>query len=182
MTYRNLGEMYAANDAVAEKMDRVVRGLSAAQTRFHSSENAWSIGQVVEHVSLIEGQLVSLIVTLLKRTEDAGKIRSATAPFEISVESQRERSLREKYVTREKYIPTGKPTAEESLNSLQRTRAQLQSLRPRLELIDCSFASFPHWVFGTLTLGQWVAFIGLHAERHTGQIQSIMATPGFPKE
>jgi hypothetical protein len=39
---------------------------------------------------------------------------------------------------------------------------------------------FPHWVFGPLTLAEWVALIGAHEERHLGQIESILDSPDSP--
>ena len=180
MTYKDLGAIYATKNAAFEGLESGVRGLSAARAQFRPPEGAWSIAGVMEHLAIVDGQIVQLIATLLKRTEDAGK--AAPSSFEISVEPFLERSRAEKYVTRDKFAPNGTLTLQNSLKTVREAHAQLHALRPRLDLIDLSFASFPHWIFGPLTLGQWLAFVGLHEERHMLQIQSLMGMPGFPPQ
>lgn len=181
MTYRDLGAIYTTKDAAFERLESGVRGLSPAQAQFKTSEGAWTIAGVVEHLALVEGQLVQLIATLLKRTEDAGKPAPALSSFEVSVEPFFERSRREKYVTRDKFAPTGTLTIQQSLKTLREAHAQMHALQARVGLIDLSFSSFPHWIFGPLTLGQWLAFVGLHEERHCDQLEAILSSPGFPK-
>jgi hypothetical protein len=68
----------------------------------------------------------------------------------------------------------------ESLRKLDNIHMQLRALHPRLRSVDLGLVRFPHWVFGPLTMGQWIAFIGAHEERHLGQIESILALPDFP--
>jgi uncharacterized damage-inducible protein DinB len=179
-TSRELGAVFATKTGAFEKLEGDLRGMSAAQAQYRPPEGAWSVAGVVEHLALVEGQLVQLIATLLKRTEDAGKKAPAGSTFEITVEPFLERSRREKYVTRDKFSPTGKMSMPDALKTLREAHSSLQNLRPRLEQSDLSFATFPHWIFGPLTLGQWLAFIGLHEERHLAQIESIIASPAFP--
>jgi hypothetical protein len=82
-------------------------------------------------------------------------------------------------VTREKYEPTGTVELPESLRLLRHAHQQLELLKPRLEAIDPAAVSFPHWVFGPLTLGQWLLFMGYHIQRHHDQIVSITKLPDY---
>jgi hypothetical protein len=58
------------------------------------------------------------------------------------------------------------------------TRALLSSLEskgvPKGEL------SFPHPVFGPLTLTEWIAFHWLHTMDHLSQINVLKSAPGYP--
>jgi uncharacterized damage-inducible protein DinB len=63
----------------------------------------------------------------------------------------------------------------ESLARLKESRAALEHLRPRFEAADYA-AQFPHPAFGMLNVGQWLAFIGIHEERHLGQIKRLVET------
>jgi hypothetical protein len=99
--------------------------------------------------------------------------------FEVSLEPHLERSRTEKYATRDKFEPTGNVKAADSLKILQDVQTELQKLRPNLETVDPTLVRFPHWIFGPLDLAQWLAFVGVHEERHLGQISAILASPEF---
>ena len=86
-----------------------------------------------------------------------------------------------KVKTKPEYEPTGTVSTIDSMKELQIIHDGLCALRPRLEHIDLNAISFDHWLFGALTLGQWLAFIGVHEQRHLSQIQSILAYARFPK-
>jgi uncharacterized damage-inducible protein DinB len=180
MIYHSLTEIYDAKSSALNKIQQRVQGLTTAQANFHPSSGGWSVADNVEHLCLVEAQLLQLIGSLLKKTEEAGKTHSPNAPFEISVQAAYEKSKTEKYKTRDATVPTGKKAMQESLQTLQDYQSQLQNLQPRLQSVDLAFASFSHWIFGSLGLGQWLAFITLHEERHLGQIDSIIASSGFP--
>jgi uncharacterized damage-inducible protein DinB len=181
MTYKDLGEIFATKISVFGTLESDVGGLTSPQAHFIPAEGAWSIADVVEHLALVDGQLVQLIDKLLQRTEDAGKTKPPLAPIEIPYEEVLERSRREKYVTRDKFAPSGSRTITDSLSTMRDAHARLLALRGRLESIDLSFSLFPHWIFGPFTLGQWLAFVALHEDRHLDQIHSILAMPGFPR-
>jgi hypothetical protein len=53
-------------------------------------------------------------------------------------------------------------------------------MQPRIEIRDLSQTTFPHFVFGQLNIYQWLAFFGLHEDRHRKQINCLMSTPEFP--
>jgi hypothetical protein len=128
---------------------------------------------------MVESQLLSLISSLLKKAEEAGGMSPGNSSYEVSLEQHLERSRREKYTTRDKYQPTGTKEASDSLNMLRSLEREFQNLRPRLQLVNPTLTRFPHWIFGPLDLAQWLAFIGLHEERHLTQIKAIIVSPEF---
>lgn len=179
MTYRSLAEIFAAKKAALQELDRLTGSLSAAQARLHPSNGGWSIAEILEHLSLVESQLLLLVTSLLRKAEARTRSDSSVPSYEISLEPHLERSRKEKFRTRENFVPIGNKKASDSLELLRSLENKFLDLRPRLELVDHTIARFPHWLFGPLSLGQWLAFIGLHEERHLAQIESIIASPEF---
>ena len=179
MTYHSLEEIYAEKSLALRHLHEHIQELRVSQAHFHPSNAGWSIAEIAEHLSIVDGQLIQLIAALLKKIEESGAIRSAIVPLEISLESLAQKHQSEKFITRDKFRPTGKMTIPESLTSLRDFQSRLYDLKPRLQSADLTMATFPHWVFGPLNLGQWLAFIGIHERRHLVQIQSILTSPEF---
>jgi uncharacterized damage-inducible protein DinB len=179
LTYRNLTEIFAVKERSLAAIEASARGLSVGQLGFRPAKGGWSIENVLEHLALVEGPLVRLITTLTDKAAAATGSNPPTHSFEVSLEPYLERSKSEKYVTRDKFEPPGKMSAAASLAVLHQVQDALLSLRPRLQLVDPTLTQFPHWIFGPLDLAQWLAFVGVHEERHLGQIHAIMASSEF---
>jgi uncharacterized damage-inducible protein DinB len=174
-----LTELISLKANALSAITRTVSRLSTEKARIRPSPEKWSVGENLEHLVLVETQVVQLIESLLSKTERSAKPRDAEKTSPLSVEALQERSLAEQYKTRDRYNPTGTVAMGTSLRQLQELQSRLFALEPRLRFIDLKFASFPHWIFGPLTLGEWLAFVGLHEERHFGQIKSVLASTGF---
>ena len=179
--FHSVTEILESKRLSLEKIRQDIQGLTILQATFHPVQGGWSIAEIAEHLCLVEGQMLKLIPLLLKKTEDAGKSVQRNSPLEVSLQSQEEKSLTEKYVTRDATVPTGKKLISESIQILQDYQNQMLSLQARLESIDLAFAEYAHWIFGSLNLGQWLAFISLHEERHCRQIESILNSPEIPQ-
>ncbi|HJR06100.1 MAG TPA: DinB family protein [Pyrinomonadaceae bacterium] len=200
MNYESYADIYAANEVVRRKLYARVENLSDAQQTFRPSDNAWSIAEIIEHLSIIEGNMVRLIGMLLAKTEgattaaasagaqDAGTASPAAAvgaprPFQpFSMDALADTVRDKKLEAPEQVRPSGQVALADSLAALRATRATIESFRPRLEAADLSVAAYPHPAWGDLNLAQWLAFIGLHEGRHLAQIKRLMEAPGFSGE
>lgn len=184
MIYRSVADIFAAIDDKRARLEAGVAGLNEAEENFRPAPEAWSAAEIMEHLSVIEQQLVRLTQTMLKRAESSVSAAAANgerkpfAPF--SLDELIERSRREKYQAPETVRPQGDVPIAESLERLRRSRAALSELRPRLEATDLSEMRYPHPAFGPLDLYAWLAFIGLHEERHLRQIEALKSAPEFP--
>ncbi|MCX6134390.1 MAG: DinB family protein [Ignavibacteriales bacterium] len=179
MTYRDLAGIFAAKERAFTGIELSARDLSVAQLGYRPVSGGWSIEKILEHLALVEGPLVRLITTLTDKAAAATGPHPPLHSFEVSLESYLERSRTEKYVTRDKFSATGTVKALDSLKVLRDVQAELLSLRPRLESVDPTLVRFPHWIFGPLDLAQWLAFVGVHEERHLEQIHAILASLEF---
>jgi len=179
MAFHSIAEIYDSIDGTRERIYKSVEGLSAEQQNFRSSPEAWSIAEIVEHISIIERQMSQLLGTLTKKAEDAGTLRDESQPFApVSLEEFAEQARTQKYVAPETVRPGGAALSD-SLEHLRQSRSALRELQPRIEKIDGTGLRYPHPSWGPLDLYQWLAFIGAHEGRHLRQLETIKAAPGF---
>lgn len=181
MTYHNVAEIITDVEAARTRLCQGVDGLSSVQAGFKSAPDAWSVAEILEHLSKSEKLLVKRFRDSLDQAETAGNGKAQPGGFEpFSLDNFVERARYEKYKAPQVLVPAGSFSVPDILLELRASRLELLSLRPRFEARDVSRVGFPHPVFGQLNLYQWLAFVGLHEDRHLRQIESVMATPGFP--
>jgi hypothetical protein len=178
MTFRALEEMYADKGEVLGSIEKIVASLSPAQLSFRPAPDAWSVGEIVEHLAIVEPNMFKVVGALTEKAEAAGD--AAPARFEATLDDGIRTRSTGKVKTRPESTPTGSVPPEESLKTLRLIQSRLGDLRPRLAAVDASSVKFPHRALGEMTLGQWCAFIGAHEARHLVQIQAVLAAPGFP--
>ena len=125
--------------------------------------------------------LVTRIDKKLGELEQAGAGNGQSRSFfPFSIDFVTEQAKDRKFKSPEPALPIAGLTIDESLAKLQSSRADLIAMQPRIEARDLSKTTFPHFVFGELNLYQWLAFFGLHENRHRKQIDRLLSTPDFP--
>jgi hypothetical protein len=184
----------SAAEISAQERDRVVKyltstrdqviaeasGLSDAQWSFKQAPDRWSVGEVVEHLTLAE----TFIFDLQQKTM-AG---DAATPEQLKGAQGRDEAVL-------KLIPdrTKRVSAPEPLQPVKRlgTRAEVLAMyrERRGKTIDYAgkttddlrsrVAQSP---LGSLDGYQWLLFIGAHTERHLAQIREVKADALFPKD
>jgi len=170
--YRSVAELYEDLDATRARLAGAVEHLAGEQLVFRPSPEAWTIAEIVEHLSIVERRVARVLGVMLTKLEPEGP-RAAGSKFEpVSVLEFVERSRTEKYKAPEEIRPKGIPLSD-SLAHLRDSRASLNSLRERVENVDGTRASFPHPVWGPLDLYQWLAFVSAHEQRHLSQIETL---------
>ncbi len=182
MIYNSIAEIYEANDGARARLFRSVENLSEAERTFRPAPGKWSIAEVLEHVSLVESNVLRLLQIALRKADAAGGgDRPEGEPFAaVSIKEFVEQAATRKYQSPEAAIPTGSATVADSRARLEETRAALDSLRPLVERLDCTRMLYPHPAFGPLNIYQWLAFIGVHQSRHRQQIEALKETLNAP--
>lgn len=138
------------------------------EERFNTrpSEEAWSAGQVAEHLIKVE----------------TGTIRLFSGPTEPADRDpeQKIRRIEEEFLNFDKkfraggpILPDDKPKDKKSvLDKLQDIRQRLASVVDLHDLTEiCS--GFEHRLFGTLTRVEWIYFNIIHTRRHLEQVKNI---------
>ena len=177
MIYNSVTDICAANDDVRRRIVEQVASLNEAQQSFHPSEGAWSVAEIVEHLAIIEGNMVRLVSKLLGKVESevgAGSTEPRPMP-PFSLDDYEAQIREQKLVAPEAIRPQG-AALNDSLARLAASRAALNELRPRIETVDGALATYLHPFFGPLNLYQWLAFIGMHEARHLCQIEGLVET------
>jgi len=170
MIYNSVADICAVNDDVRRRIVEQVASLHEGQQSFRPAEAAWSVAEIVEHLAIIESNMVRLVTKLLAKIEhETGGVSTAPHPMPpFSLDDYEAQIRDEKLVAPEPIQPRGA--------SLNESRAALNALRPRIELADGTRAHYPHPFFGPLNLYQWLAFIGMHEARHLRQIEGLVET------
>ncbi len=178
MIYNSIAEIYEANDGARARLFRSVENLSEAEQTFRPAPDKWSIAEVLEHVSLVESNVVRLLQVVLRKAEAAGGgNRPEGEPFApVSIKEFVEQAATSKYQSPEAAVPSGSATIADSLARLDESRAALETLRPAVERLECTQMLYPHPAFGPLNLYQWLAFMGVHQSRHRRQIEALKET------
>lgn len=134
-----------------------VKGLSKTQFNFRANDSSWSVAQCVEHIALSEN--------LIKQWVHGALLDPATP----------ERKSEEKYTP-------------ETLIVIVTDRSQNRAKTGGPWLPDGNFPDglknhfieHPQW--GTLDLYQAFIMLSAHCERHTLQLEEVIANPNFPKQ
>jgi hypothetical protein len=177
MDFRSVSEVYEHIDHTRARLLAAVEGLSEEQQSFSPAPDRWSVAQLCEHLSIVEGNVATLLDKLLAKAEESGTGGATSGAFEpISIEEFVERSRVVKFEAPERIRPTGALSVADSLARLSESRAALHALRPRVERADGRALRFPHPAWGPLDLYQWLLFVGAHEDRHLAQIEALKET------
>jgi hypothetical protein len=169
MIYKSVDDVFTANEEVRRRLVARVEGAGEGQER--APEGGWSVAEIIEHLSIAEPGITRAIERLLEPADGKGAEGTSQPFVPFSLDEQAEQA-RGKIEAPEFLRPTGLPLAE-GLARLKESRSVLAALRLRFESADYS-QRFPHPAFGPLNAAQWLAFIGMHEERHLRQIERIL--------
>ena len=173
MDFRSVPEIYEHIDRARARLLAAVEGLSEEQQAFSPAPGRWSVAELVEHLSIVEGNVATLLDKLLGKAGESGAGGATPGDFgPVSIEEFVERSRDARFEAPERIRPTGLPLAD-SLARLRDSRAALHALRPRVERADGRALRFPHPAWGPLDLYQWLLFVGAHEDRHLAQIEAL---------
>lgn len=153
--------------ALLAAVDRVPEELRATKP----AAGRWSVQDVLEHLSIVEGRAVMLLGALVA---DAPAAEGAAGdPTAINRGMMANREM--KISAPDPIQPTGGTSVASALAALERSRTGLLAAMAHAEGKDLSKVSRPHPALGPLDGYQWIGAIGGHEMRHTLQIDEIRA-------
>lgn len=133
------------------------------------ADGRWSVQDVVEHLSLVEGRAGMLVGALVA---EAPALDGATdGPTAINRVAMANRDM--KVSAPDPIQPTGRVSIDAAISALGTSRAALLAAMEQAEGRDLSKVSRPHPALGLLDGYQWIGAIGGHEMRHTLQIEEI---------
>ncbi|MFC7687945.1 DinB family protein [Ureibacillus sp. GCM10028918] len=151
---------------IREEIMKSVQTLTDDQLNTVVTEGTWSIAQVLEHLYMMEVNVVRLIQLALSKEDEF----EAPGSFPLSVIA--DRSI--KISAPEYLIPSSNfQTLHELKEKLSASRASIEKVLQEHSEEELNQKTFAHRRFGVLSLNQWIALIGYHEQRHIGQIEEI---------
>jgi hypothetical protein len=165
-----------------EKLLQSVSGLSEAHLNHKAEETSWSIGDVLNHLSLSDEANAKLTSNLLKRAR-ASSLPPDTSPEVSEIHSMDDlfpRMNAAKFQAPEFVAPHSHAPVDESLARLKASRERMLANVEQLDGFDLSGLTYPHPFAGELNAYQWILMAGAHEARHAEQINRMKSQPGFP--
>ncbi|MBL4678889.1 MAG: DinB family protein [Mucilaginibacter sp.] len=157
-----------------------VKNLNEAQLKFKPAADKWSIEECIKHIATAEKTLWAMVDESLKKPanpEKRSEIKFSDADLVKAVE---DRSHKSKTFAALEPANSNYPNAADALADFKQNREKLiafvkntqDDLRNHVSVLP----------IGTYDAYQFILLISAHSNRHTQQIDEIMANPGFPKK
>lgn len=168
------GHLAAARRALRAAIDAVPADRHAVAP----AAGRWSTAQIVEHLGLVERQVVGLLRRAFDRSVAAGLARE-TATGSVLATFAGDRLLdRQRRFT----APPSAATWEglgvaDGWRALEASRERLLALLAAADGYAVGSITAPHPLLGEFDFYQWVAFVGFHELRHAAQIREAVAAP-----
>lgn len=151
--------------------------LSIEQLNFQPSDESWSIIMCLEHIYLTEQSLIEMVHEVLEQPANPEEREGLIATDDEMLKTIVDRSA--KFKAPEVLHPTGEfSNAEEVLAAIIENRIRIFELieSHSVDEMRSRIADAP---FGKIDGYQYLLFIAGHANRHSLQIDEIMASEGF---
>jgi hypothetical protein len=175
-----LQEIWKENGAAREALLAEVRGLSEAQLAFQPAPGKWSIGEILDHLSLAERSIARVASRILQQAAGRGLIGEPGSMDPLPHRLDRE-MFDAPAAAPESVLPSpGRPITH-LLSSLGESRERLLEVSSRADGRVVGNVTIRHFQLGDLHFYQWLALEGAHESKHLAQIRRIKSHPKFPK-
>jgi hypothetical protein len=169
-------ELLAQLDEDREALRTAVDEVPAALRERRASPDAWSVAEVLEHLTLIENRILPFLV------QGIGELRSRNAAPDSETSSVLGGIDRALVLDRSRRITAGEGVRPRGELDAASAWAALESARRSFREAVASSDGLPlrevtrkHPVLGPIDLYQWILFVAVHEARHTAQIREIGA-------
>jgi len=156
-----------------------IRGLSDGQLSFRSSAEAWSIGEILDHLFLAEQSIGRVLSKILQQAAGRGLIGSpgsmTAPPYQLDLDVYNQAA-----VAPESVRPLPDRSLEPLLAALAESRDRLMQVVKRADGQIVGSLTLRHFQLGDLNFYQWLALEGAHEDKHLQQIRRLRASPDFP--
>jgi hypothetical protein len=176
-----LEELRARLAADLDALMSAVGSLAQAQADWSPAPDRWSVGEVLHHVILSNRLFGRVVAKLVER----GLREGLSAGPEGRRSWPRLRGIADVTASGpvrkpERVTPAHGLPVEELRRDLVESHQAVAVQVPKLAALDLAALRFPHPLGFELNLYQWTDIMGAHERRHLHQIETLLATEGFP--
>ena len=161
-------------ESVRAELLREVEGLSQRQAEWRPTPRDWSVGEVIDHLTIAEIATGKLTTKLTKEVAPTG------FPADLAEFAALPVSVSEAANAPDSVWPTHGKSLPELLSTLKATRERSRQSFDRLAACDPRALRFKHFRLGELDLAQWWRLAAEHDRVHLGQVRDVKRAPGFP--
>ena len=158
-----------------------VKGLSTAQLNFRANDSSWTVAECVEHITLSENLIKQWIHGSLvgPATPERKREEKYTPESLIVIVTDRSQNRSK---TGGAWLPEGSfPSTAVAIETfIGRRDSTIAYVETTSDDLKDHFIDHPQW--GALDLYQAFVMLSAHCERHTLQLEEVMANPNFPKQ
>jgi len=170
-------EVLSVLDSYRSALEHAVAQVPASLQRTRPGSEQWSVSEVLEHLSLVEGRIAPMLVTKLAAARAEGLApeteTSRVAPtLDVTRLLDRSNALTASEASR----PTAGLSTEAAWNALAEHRRVLRDAIVATDGLALSSVQLPHPRLGDLNIYQWLLFLAGHEGRHTAQIREAAAS------
>lgn len=166
-----------ANDT-REEFVKQLTGLSDAQLNFRAAEGRWTIGEIAEHIIVVEQALRGMIIDAGMKSavptakDEYPRVNDQTIILAITNRGQ-------KFTAPEQVRPNGRwKTVPDLLANFESTRkTTIDFMRNVKDDMRARFVNIP---MGKTDVFQGYLFIIGHSDRHLAQLREVKADPNYP--
>ncbi|MBV9242032.1 MAG: DinB family protein, partial [Acidobacteria bacterium] len=136
MRYESIADIFSANRKIREGLEIVLGGVSPEEAARVPDEGGWSIQQIVEHISLVDGGTAKICGRLLDVARADNK--PSDGRFELSDDFNRlsDTASEAKFQAPERVQPTGDVAVTTSTAKLAESTAAIEAMQPDMERLD----------------------------------------------
>jgi len=136
----------------------------------------WSAANVVEHLAIVEARISKILSERIQEARTTLSVETSSDPILPTLDYKRmyDRSTRVK--APETAIPTGLDAAS-AWTALENAGSTMRTMLVANDGLALSSVTHTHPRFGSLSVYQWIAFLGAHEVRHAAQIREDAASP-----
>ncbi len=165
-----IAELLAELEQSRRELLSVVQALPESQRDAAPVGDAWSVSQILEHLSIVEDSGGRLISKLMKQAQEAGAFESDASSVLGSLDAFGFEDQTRRIEAPDMVCPKSGLTTAQALERMQAVRERLVEKLLQGSGLALGTVSFPHPIFGPLNGYQWILTIAKHERRHMAQI------------
>ena len=171
-----MAEIAAYLDETRAAIVRAVAPLSPEEAARRPAPEAWSVDEILTHLSLVEPGVAKRIAKSVGKAKGEGLERETSVASVLgSLDGPALERLNEKQVAPEFVEPKAVLSLSEALAALALSRESLRHAMAEADGWALEKVVAPHPRLGTLNMYQWLVFLGRHERRHLAQIERTIA-------
>jgi hypothetical protein len=163
-------------ESVRAQLLKETEGLSQAQADWRASDEEWSVGEILHHLTLAEVGTGKLTSKLLKDPPQPIPAFPADLKSFAPVPPPPPGPAKAPEVV----YPERGHALDRLIADLKTVRARSRQSVERMAAIDPRGLTWRHFTLGELDLAQWWLLHVRHETDHLQQLRGVKAAPGFP--